>query len=236
TGDGKTCMFYYIIIVMLYFARRGWKPPNGKIWPKHPVGLILCTVIGIEEQMVEMFLRLGLPSVAINADALRDNPGLWSLAALESTCLIGLAPEYLRTPSFQALLSTRGFLARLVLLGADEIHLLLTWGLSFRQAFRQIGFLNARLHVLTRIVALTASILPGREVQAVCESLGLRATDMVFQRRSNLRGNITLERRIVSLTGPTFPDFDWFVTSTGLKSILFCGTISMAFRIATDLW
>ncbi|EJD41426.1 hypothetical protein AURDEDRAFT_18860, partial [Auricularia subglabra TFB-10046 SS5] len=235
TGDGKTCIFYYIVIIMLFFAQHGWKPPRGRSWPKHPIGLIVLPVIGIEEQMAETCLSLSLPCVMLNGDTLRADPSLWTTAALDLTCMILLSAEMLRSDRFQGLLDVSGFLKRLALLGVDELHLLLTWGKEFRKAFQQIGYLNSRLDSSTRIVAVTASLQPGVETVSCCNFLGLSGDGVIIDRRSCLRGNLRLERQFVSQSGPHFPELRWLVRS-GIKAVVFCGSIGMAFRVAVDFW
>lgn len=180
------------------------------------------------------FEALRLEAVVINAETLRADPNIWAKARAMSTVAILLSPEMLTSRAFKNLLEHEAFRSRVAILAVDEVHLLLTWGLGFRQAFNQIGLLQPRLHRETRIVALTASLLPG-EVDSCLQSLGLKRSDVFIARRSNLRGNVLLERKVLkSFSGPNYSELHWLVSSNK-KVILFCGTLATAWKVAEDV-
>ncbi|EJD37797.1 hypothetical protein AURDEDRAFT_72829, partial [Auricularia subglabra TFB-10046 SS5] len=236
TGDGKSCMFYYALIVMIYFAKNG-PSPCGRRWSKNPAAIIVLPVTAIEDELGPRLNNLRLPTVVINAKTLsRGAQQPWDLAKRETTRIVILSPEILVSRRFNGLLeSVFGF--RVSILGIDEVHLLLTWGLAFRKAFAQIGLLRARLSCQIQIICLTASLLPGTEVHDVCASLGLRAADLHFERRCNLRGNLVLQRHAMlsALDGPEFPQLRWMVAHK-LKAVVFSRTIAQTWRICSYLW
>ncbi|EJD34264.1 P-loop containing nucleoside triphosphate hydrolase protein [Auricularia subglabra TFB-10046 SS5] len=236
TGDGKSCMFYFALIVMIYYTTNG-PSPCGRSWLKNPAAIIVLPVTAIEDDLAPKLNALRLNTIVLNAKTLAaGGRALWECAASATTRLVILSPEILTSARFYALLDGP-FGRRVALLCLDEIHLLLTWGVAFRKAFRQIGLLRPRIAGHVQIIALTASLLPGKEVQDVCASLGLRVSELHFERRSNLRGNLVLQRHAMlsALNGPDFPELEWMVTHR-LKAICFADTIGRAWRICCYLW
>ncbi|KZV89645.1 hypothetical protein EXIGLDRAFT_650013, partial [Exidia glandulosa HHB12029] len=236
TGDGKSCMFYFALIVMMYFGKHG-PSPCGRSWPKNPVAIIVLPLNAIEDELGPKLIALGLRIVIINKETLaRGARAVWTAAGDPATQLLLLSPEILLSKSFEQLLNTI-FALRVVLLIVDEVHLLLTWGAAFRKVFRQIGLLRSRFPGKVQIIALSATVMPGAEVNDICASLGLRAADLRFDRRCNLRGNLVLERQTMtsSLDGPDFPDLRWMVAHN-LKAVVFCRTIARAWRMCSYLW
>ncbi|KAJ7882639.1 P-loop containing nucleoside triphosphate hydrolase protein, partial [Mycena olivaceomarginata] len=83
---------------------------------------------------------------------------LWTKAR-EAVSMLILGPEQLISKGFQDLLKHGPFFDRVCALGVDEIHLLVMWGISFRKAFTQIGFMRARFRSGIPIIGLTATLL-----------------------------------------------------------------------------
>lgn len=52
TGDGKTCMFFFPLIIMLYAAKHGVRVPGPHEWPQNPFGIIVCPITAIEDELV----------------------------------------------------------------------------------------------------------------------------------------------------------------------------------------
>lgn len=84
----------------------------------------------------------------------------------------------------------------------------------------------------TTLIGLTATLLAGRYEQELFTLLGLPPGSFFFQRRSNIRGEVqNLFRELRhGLGGWTFPDLAWIMHSSR-KTIIFCDTISLSFRL-----
>ncbi|KAJ3973395.1 P-loop containing nucleoside triphosphate hydrolase protein, partial [Lentinula raphanica] len=130
------------------------------------------------------------------------------------------------------------FYSRIVALGIDEIHLILSWGKpGFRISFRDIGNVLMRLPRWTTLTGVTATLPAGADTIKLMEVLGLRPGSFVFTRRSNHRLELQFIFRVLrhGLQGWDFPDLDWLLKSTR-KTIIYCRTISLAFRLYVYLW
>ncbi|KAF4583643.1 hypothetical protein EYR38_002398 [Pleurotus pulmonarius] len=191
---------------------------------------------GLEEQMETRFKALGISAVAINEDTLasarRVNKNLWTTAITSSIVL--LSPEQLISPSFSTLLTKRAFTSRLCALGVDEMHLVNDWGdPDFREAFRRIGHVLARLPPKTTFIGVTATLLAGIDTSQLISTLGLPPDSYFFQRRSNVRRDMRNIFRILrhGLAGWTFPDLDWIAHSQR-KTIVYCETINLGFHLS----
>lgn len=145
-----------------------------------------------------------------------------------------LSPEQLISPSFSTLLTKRAFTSRLCALGVDEMHLVNDWGdPDFREAFRCIGHVLARLPPKTTFIGVTATLLAGIDTSQLISTLGLPPDSYFFQRRSNVRRDMRNIFRILQhgLAGWTFPDLDWIAHSQR-KTIVYCETINLGFRLS----
>ncbi|KZV98082.1 hypothetical protein EXIGLDRAFT_669595, partial [Exidia glandulosa HHB12029] len=231
TGDGKSCMFYFALLIMQHFAGQQLKPA-GWSWPDNPMVLVICPTKGIEEE------QACIPALAINEDRLKEarlkGVDIWALARL--VCILFISPEILASVGFATLLSAVGVQDRIVLACIDEAHLLLEWSRNFRKAFLQIGQLLSRLCPKARICALSATVLPGAVEKALCEALGVFWDDIQIMRRSNLRANLQFERRMLSssLTGRSFPELRWIVLERR-TAIIFVDSIRTGWRVAAHL-
>ncbi|KAF9017375.1 hypothetical protein BDZ89DRAFT_932197, partial [Hymenopellis radicata] len=72
--------------------------------------------------------------------------------------MIILGPEMLISGGFRSLLGFPNFLARLCGIGVDEIHVLLSWGVGFRDAFTQIGYIREQLLDSVPLIGVTATL------------------------------------------------------------------------------
>lgn len=185
------------------------------------------------------FQAAGLTTLVINAvttDAARvkDGRDLWTHASQVDVLL--LAPEQLSTSGFDRLLKDKTYQKRVVALGVDEVHLLNSWGQSFRKAFNQIGGARMRFDYSPILIALTATLRTGPPLQSVCMFLGLHLGHYHLIRRSNLRHDIRLLFRTVqsSARSMTFPELDWVLLEQR-RVIVFCRTIALGFRVAVYL-
>ncbi|KAJ7735334.1 P-loop containing nucleoside triphosphate hydrolase protein [Mycena metata] len=238
TGSGKTGYLFLSLLVMMAIAKKPSLCPSVK-FPLNPVFIVVCPTNSIEQQIGTNMAELGIPALTINADTvtaarIAGEQDLWHRAR-EGICTLILGPEQLISQGFRALISIEAFYDRICVLGVDEIHLLVHWGLSFRKALLQIGFMHARLQVppRTTIIGLTASLLSDTKVEnAIYSLLGVNRGEFHLIRRSNARYDIQiLFRRLYSgLDGRFFPELDWVLKNND-KTIIFGGTILRVFRI-----
>ncbi|KAG6887537.1 hypothetical protein C0992_011878 [Termitomyces sp. T32_za158] len=136
------------------------------------------------------------------------------------------------------------FCANAVLLGIDEAHVLTPWGKEFRPVYKQIENLRHRLSKHCITVAVTATLSPGKETNALCKSLGFKAENSSHRvkfhlvrlscERSNVR-TIIMELR-TPLTGWIFPDIQWVFITSGIKGVIYCASLDLQLRVALYGW
>ncbi|KAJ7756791.1 hypothetical protein DFH07DRAFT_716831, partial [Mycena maculata] len=120
----------------------------------------------------------------------------------------------------------------------DEVHLINEWGADFRVDFKFIGpFFRGRLPVSTSIVSLSATLAPGKDTRAVCESLGFFEGQFHMIRQTNERPNIQLSVQVLShgLAGYEFPDLLPYLQS-GRKLVIHFHSLDMLFRCYVYIW
>ncbi|KAI1784198.1 P-loop containing nucleoside triphosphate hydrolase protein [Ganoderma leucocontextum] len=185
------------------------------------------------------FIQAGLRTLVINADTAdkerrEKKADIWDRAPDQHVLL--LAPEQLSSKGFQDLLLKKVFQHRVVALGVDEAHLLVTWGKSFCKAFQAIGPARVRFDFPPILIVLTATLRTGAHYHGVCTFLGLHHGHFHFIRRSNVRYDIRFLFRTVasSAQGIMFPELDWLL-SEKRRVIVFCRTIAVCFRVAKYL-
>ncbi|KAF8962189.1 P-loop containing nucleoside triphosphate hydrolase protein, partial [Flammula alnicola] len=239
TGSGKTGYFYGYMLLLR--AIQTMSPPCALLKRKHPANpatVIVYPTKGLEEEMEKKFRSLDLTALAINEDTLaearRTKRNLWK-ECIEKTSIILLSPEQLSSQPFDRLLQNRTFSSRICALGIDEVHLVQDWGdPSFRDAFRHIALVHARMPRGTILIGLTATLLSGKETTALLNTLGLAPGSFFFQRRSNIRRDVQDIYRVLrhGLAGWSFPDLDWIVEGNR-KTIIYCNNFALCFRLRT---
>ncbi len=159
---------------------------------------------------------------------------IWDRAPDVHVLLLG--PEQLTSKGFENLLKGKTYPNEVVALGVDEVHLLNTWGQSFRKAFTHIGSVRMRFTHSPVLIALTATLRTGKPYDSVCHFLGLHAGHFCFIRRSNQRHDLRFLFRTVQSTPRAFrfPELAWVLTE-GRRVIVFCRTIALTFRVAMYL-
>lgn len=184
--------------------------------------------------------KMGIAALAINSDTVSAarirGEDLW-LRAREGISMLILGPEQLISEGFRGLLAFEPFFNRVCVLGVDEIHLLVQWGLSFRKAFAQIGFMRPRFRPGIPMIGLTATLLADLKIQnAIFSMLGVNRGEFHLIRRSNARHDIQiLFRELFSgIDGSLFPEIAWVLTNND-KTIIFCATIGLVFRVKAYL-
>lgn len=185
--------------------------------------------------------EFGLSSISLSAKTLADasNEGrdLYNEIRRGQWSIIFVSAERLISREFDHLIRDVKFRESLVLFGIDEAHVLVPWGRDFRVAYRQIGSLHKRLPSHVARIAVTATLAPGKDFHALLEALQLKNEGFHCIRLSSERPNI---RTIVvelsrSLNTHTFPDIN-FVFQPGIKAVVYCSTIDLAFRVAMYGW
>ncbi|KAJ3768695.1 P-loop containing nucleoside triphosphate hydrolase protein [Lentinula raphanica] len=246
TGGGKTTYFSGFMVLLQELAKLPVSHPLKKAVKRHipddALSIIVYPTKGLEEEMEITFNSLGIPSLAINEDTLKAarvrGEDLYALAQKTDLRCLLLSPEQLSSKPFNTILANPQLYSRIVALNIDEIHLILSWGKpGFRTAFRDIGNALMRLPRWTTLTGVTATLPAGTDTIRLMEVLGLRAGSFVFTRRSNYRPELQIIFRFLrhGLQGWTFPDFDWLLESRR-KTIIYCRTISLAFRLYVYLW
>lgn len=166
-----------------------------------------------------------------------QNRTIWK-EALGNVDVLILSPEQLEGRNFSQLLTHESFLARVWVIGVDEIHLLDSWGASFRESFRQIGFVLARMPPSTVLIGVTATLVAGAPFTRVINFLGLEHLPYHKIHRSNIRKNLRLITQTLSMgiTGLRFPNLDWLLQLPGRpKTLIFVKTIPLGDKIRTYL-
>ncbi|KAI1781866.1 P-loop containing nucleoside triphosphate hydrolase protein [Ganoderma leucocontextum] len=145
TGSGKTGFLTMYLLMMHAIMDNPSlcapkKPPPH--FRKDGAMVVVCPTKSLEVDMEPKFIQAGLRTLVINADTAdkerrEKKADIWDRAPDQHVLL--LAPEQLSSKGFQDLLLKKVFQHRVVALGVDEAHLLVTWGKSFRKAFQAIG-------------------------------------------------------------------------------------------------
>ncbi|KAJ7056594.1 P-loop containing nucleoside triphosphate hydrolase protein [Mycena amicta] len=185
----------------------------------------------------------GVDSLVINADTIAEaasqNQNIWD-AAVDKPSVVILSPEQLRAEGFGQLLAQKIFFARIAALGIDELHLLFHWGKTFRPAFVHIGQVRHRLPHRglgrTPVLGLTATLRAGEPWDMISKSLAFESHTLRIIHKSNRRPNVQFIFRPLSsgIGGVLFPDLD-FVLESGRRTVVFCKTVSLSFRVACYL-
>ena len=143
-----------------------------------------------------MFREAGLTTVIINAET-PERSDMWTRAGESGSRVLLLSPEQLISKRLEKLVNDSGFRRRVCLLSVDEVHLLDTWGKSFRKAYLQIEFMRARFESNLVMIAMTATLLPGEQTERICKFVGLKSRYHKVH-RSNRRPEIQLLFRVLS--------------------------------------
>ncbi|KAJ6584403.1 P-loop containing nucleoside triphosphate hydrolase protein [Mycena capillaripes] len=186
TGDGKSAAFSVPILVLKeYNANPSIYPPGLPTRP-NPVGIVVTPTKGLANNIVLELGRLNVTAFAYSRESLADarRQGI-SLADEVKACtkwqVICVDPEHLKTKDWRNISESPCFRSNLIYTTVDEVHLVNEWGTDFRVDFKLIGpFTRGRLPVSASVVGLSATLAPGKDTTAVCQSLGGRKTIIHF--------------------------------------------------------
>ncbi|KAJ7681380.1 hypothetical protein B0H17DRAFT_1205904 [Mycena rosella] len=209
----------------------------------HPVGLVVTPTKGLANNIVSELTKLGITALAYCRETLADaRRGGIDLATEIKECtkwqVICVDPEHLRGNEWRIISAWPLFRSRLLFAGADEVHLINEWGTDFRISFKLIGlFVRGCLPTSISVFGLSATLAPGKDTTAVCETLGLYGNSFRLIRRSNEPPNIQfiLQPLTHGLAGYEFPDLLPYLLS-GRKTCIHCPTIDMVFRVYVYIW
>ncbi|KAJ7290665.1 P-loop containing nucleoside triphosphate hydrolase protein [Mycena rebaudengoi] len=236
TGDGKSAIFAIPIIVLLEVARNPAAYP-GFACQTLPVGIVIAPTKGLAANMVHELAGLNVPAYAYTSEnitqARKENRNIASEIAECKWPIVIVDPEHLIDKEWEKITDSPLFRENIAFLSVDEVHLIVSWGLEFRPAFRHIGeFARGRLPSTISVFGLTATLQPGAPTRAVCKSLGFQANHFHLQRRSNERPNVQflLYPLTHTLDGMEFPGLLSYLAS-GRKTIIYCASIEQCWRV-----
>ncbi|KAJ7728672.1 hypothetical protein B0H14DRAFT_2640630 [Mycena olivaceomarginata] len=216
TGSGKTSYYILHILIILEIIKDPDLCPSAD-FPKNPVLLVICPTIPLQIEMASNMTKLGLKAMAINSEtktvAQQEDKDLWRLARTEPNVVL-TGPEQLKTADFEKAIRDTTFYERICGTGFDEVHLLNTWGSTFRKEFQQMGFLRARLTDHHNPWILTsATVRDGAPFDSICCLLGLRPDNFHLIRRSCARPDVQILFRDLTspINGESFPELDWIL-------------------------
>ncbi|KII85950.1 hypothetical protein PLICRDRAFT_64754, partial [Plicaturopsis crispa FD-325 SS-3] len=128
-----------------------------------------------------------------------------------------VSPERLTSQEFDPILRDEDFMKNWMVMGIDEVHVLVPWGRDFRKAYYRTYSVWKRAPSHTRLVTGTATLTPGNDTSA----------------RPNVRTMI--HELGHSLDGFNFPEILWAIED-GQKAVLYAVSIDLGFRLAIYLW
>ncbi|KAJ7506408.1 P-loop containing nucleoside triphosphate hydrolase protein [Mycena galericulata] len=236
TGSGKTSYYTIYIIVVLAVVKDPSLCPSAK-FPENPCLLVICPTIPLQLEMADNMRALGLNALAINAEtrseARQDSKDdLWMIARTKPNVVL-TGPEQLKSADFEKALRDDDFYHRICGTGFDEVHLLNTWGVTFRKDFGQMGFVKARMPDRHNPWILTsATVRTGQPFDSICQLLGLHKGNYHLIRRSCARPDVQIIFRdlVFPISGDSFPEFDWVLTENR-PIVMFPKSISLGSRI-----
>ncbi|KAH7888805.1 P-loop containing nucleoside triphosphate hydrolase protein, partial [Phlebopus sp. FC_14] len=240
TGSGKTDVFIRLMHVQKYLAAN----PNcvtGHHFPQDPVMIVICSTKALEDEMEKRMQATNLTATAINNDrvnAARQEGRDLFREVCNGVSVVLVSPEQLKSPKFRNILDDAQFNQRISMMAIDEVHLMNTWGQTFRRDYEQTGWMRARIGRRVTVLAVTATLQAGIPTRRVCEFLGFQDGQYHVIRRSNMRHDIQLLFRTMQsgIRGTKFPELDWILKERHHRVLLLCATINLDFRADAYLW
>ncbi|KAI0038910.1 P-loop containing nucleoside triphosphate hydrolase protein, partial [Auriscalpium vulgare] len=230
TGDGKSALIYIPALARKEMRTVVVEPTNA-----------------LESDIASGLRSKGVSCVAINADTLaaakaagRD---LWKEARQCIYQVVTTSPESLRSVEFDTMIKDIHFNARWGVLTIDEAHLVDDWGADFRKAYADIWMLRARGPPHLSVVAMSATIEKGRQLDQITHCLGFQKGAYFFDHRDCERRNVDYVFREAQFhfSGHVFKDLDWLIPKNMKrpsdldKGIIYCDTIELGHRVTLYL-
>ncbi|KAG6839362.1 hypothetical protein C0991_003279, partial [Blastosporella zonata] len=239
TGSGKSAYIYMLMIILQELAANPGGNPSKRHFPKEPVIVVISLTLALQDDQVKAMTNIGLTVRAINsvtkAEAEKEGNNIWHNVQ-KGVSIILLLPEMLTGSGFENLLQRKTFKERIYGLATDELHLMATWGGTFRPDFQQIGFAKAWFPEGTVFIGMTAT-LRKKPMEAICQKLGLHQGKFHLIQRSNARRDVQIFVRTLqaNTASTSFPQLNWLLHEKG-KSLVFCTSIRYRFNLAAYLW
>lgn len=156
------------------------------------VTLVITPLISLMDDQVRELSNIGLPSVAIHANANKEHVHM--MLSKASTKLIYLSPERLSQKEFILFIAKRK-ISRIVI---DEAHCISVWGDGFRPEYQRIVIFISELRKLRQskipISAFTATA-NYRIIKDIIEYAGIQKRYAYFYKGEVIRENISLSFR-----------------------------------------
>jgi hypothetical protein len=150
-----------------------------------PVGLVVTPTKGLASKMVRLFAimhlriliqqcqvtelaRYNIPAFAYTSENIASTRRSGRNIVEEiASCLkyrvIFVDPEHLNSDEWRKIAESDTFSRNQIFACAEETHLIIHWGASFRKEFKNIGaFFRGRLNSNISVFALSATLPPGR--------------------------------------------------------------------------
>ncbi|KAH7905522.1 P-loop containing nucleoside triphosphate hydrolase protein, partial [Hygrophoropsis aurantiaca] len=239
TGSGKTDAFIRLMHVVQALSEDS-RNLLGISFPRDPAMILVCPTKALEGEMEGKMRDAQLTALAINSDtveaARKEGKDLFK-EVLTGITMVLVSPEELASKGFEFVLHDKQFSKRVCMMAVDESHLLILWGMGFRTAFQQIGWMRSRLRRKVPLLAVTATLRAGAPTEQVCKFLGFQPGQYHILRRSNMRHDIQLIFRVMQsgLGAVKFPELDWILEGQR-RTLIFCKTIFLGFRVDVYLW
>ncbi|KAJ7245376.1 P-loop containing nucleoside triphosphate hydrolase protein [Mycena haematopus] len=158
TGDGKSAAFSVPILVLNEYNAHRDLYPAGLPTRSDPVGMVVTPTKGLAANIVLELTKLGISAFAYSRESLAD---------ARRRGVICVDPEHLKSKEWREISDSPKFRSQLVYTVTDEAHLINEWGVDFRVDFKSIGiFVRGRLPPSISVVALSATLAPGRDTKA----------------------------------------------------------------------
>lgn len=151
--------------------------------------------------------------------------------------MVFLSPERLTSSEFDTILCHKPFQNSVTLLRLDKVHILEPWSKDFCPVYHQMAKVHYRLPPALALVAIFASVTPGKDFAAICKALNLKKRGYYCFHLLNERPNIrsVIQELFYPLSRYHFLDIAWIVNKDH-KCVMYCYTIDLGFYVAMYLW
>ncbi|KAI0081499.1 hypothetical protein K474DRAFT_1635826 [Panus rudis PR-1116 ss-1] len=198
-------------------------------------------LVDLGVSQVEEMQRIGINAVALDAESIRKakdqlDADIYKEVEEGKRPMVILSPERLTEAKFDRMIRKDEFRKNIVAYIIDEAHIVIPWGINFRKDYAEICRARHRIPGGTPMLAMTATSRVGPTESSLIHLLGLRKGYDIIRRPSERRNIQTVYRTLShSLKGTEFPDIAWVAHGTE-KTIIYCKTIDLCFRVASYLW
>ncbi|KDR64823.1 hypothetical protein GALMADRAFT_30528, partial [Galerina marginata CBS 339.88] len=141
TGDGKSAAFAIPCLILLEYNKNPEAYPQGLPTRAKPTGVVITPTKGLASNIVDELSKLYVSGFSYCAETLTEarKTGV-RLAQDIKECsrwqVVCVDPEHLRDKEWREITESPTFRSNVLFACVDEAHLINTWGLSFRPAFK----------------------------------------------------------------------------------------------------